>query len=56
MLISFCDYSIILCRLFLLITQMMLEEHKPMGKIQKYTGYTVDKLKEIEKTMENKQH
>lgn len=39
----------------ILLAKMMLEEQEPMEKIQKYTGYTVDKLKEIEKKMENKQ-
>ncbi|MCI5503702.1 MAG: hypothetical protein MR410_06355 [Eubacterium sp.] len=33
----------------LLLAQMMLEDHEPIDKIQKYTGYTIDVLKEIEK-------
>lgn len=33
----------------LILAQMMLEDHEPMDKIQKYTGYTIDALKEIEK-------
>lgn len=33
----------------LLLAQMMLEDHEPMDKVQKYTGYAIDTLKEIEK-------
>lgn len=29
------------------LAQMMIEEKEPVDKIAKYTGYSIDKLKEI---------
>ena len=29
------------------LAQMMIEEKEPVDKITKYTGYSIDKLKEI---------
>ena len=34
------------------LVQLMLEEGEEIDKIQKYTGYSIQKLKEIEKSME----
>lgn len=33
------------------LAQMMIEEKEPIDKITKYTGYTIDKLKEIAAAM-----
>lgn len=33
------------------LAQMMIEEKEPVDKISKYTGYAIDKLKEIASAM-----
>ena len=33
------------------LAQMMIEEKEPADKISKYTGYAIDKLKEIASAM-----
>lgn len=33
------------------IARMMIEENEPLGKIERYTGYAVDKLRDIAATM-----
>ena len=33
------------------LAQMMIEEKEPVDKISKYTGYAIDKLKEIAAAM-----
>ena len=33
------------------LSQMMIEEKEPADKISKYTGYAIDKLKEIASAM-----
>ena len=33
------------------IARMMIEENEPLGKIERYTGYAVDKLKDIAAAM-----
>ena len=31
------------------LAQMMIEEKEPVDKISKYTGYAIDKLKELQR-------
>lgn len=35
----------------MLLAQLMLKDREPMDKIQKYTGYTAEKLAEIAKSL-----
>lgn len=35
----------------ILLAQMMIEDNEPVDKIERYTGYTFEKLKEIAETV-----